>query len=176
MVFENILKPISYSLGIFAMFFIVIAIYAAKLDYDSQSYCNDAVQEFVDKSRTSGYISANNYNEMISKMTGTGNLYDVTIVHQSKVCYPGETDSDFLSNYYTYTKDEILDEIFNDSGTYKMKNGDYLRVSYSLKEATFGVKLYSFFTTHTYKSIRGSYGGYVGSAEDMGNMPEDITA
>lgn len=176
MPFEHILKPISYTVGIIAMFVIPICLYAIKTDYNSQTVCDDAVQQFVDRSRASGYISYGNYNDMVSTITATGNLYDIKIYHQSKICYPGNGTT-FDYNYMTYTTEEILEQLFDESGNgqYNMKNGDYLKVSYSLKEATIGAKIYSFFSSHTYKSIRGSYGGYVGAAVEMGNMPEGIT-
>lgn len=175
--FENILKPFSYAIGIFVMFAIPICLYAIKTDYNSQSVCDDAVQQFVDRSRAAGYISANNYNDMISTITATGNLYNINIYHQSKICYPGESQS-FDYNYMTYTTEEILDQLFDESGAgqYNMKNGDYLKVTYSLKDPTLGARIYSLWTTHSYKSIRGSYGGYVGSAGEMGDVPDEMTA
>lgn len=175
--FEKILQPISYTIGIIVMFAIPICLYAIKMDYNSQSVCDDAVQQFVDRSRAAGYISASNYSEMVSTITATGNLYNISIYHQSKICYPGKDNKGFDYNYMTYTTDEILNALFDESGggQYNMKNGDYLKVTYSLKDPTLGAKIYSMWTSHSYKSIRGSYGGYVGSAGEMGDMPDEMT-
>ena len=175
--FENILKPFSYAIGIFIMFVIPICLYAIKTDYNSQTVCDDAVQEFVDMSRAAGYISSNNYSDMVATLNATGNLYTINIYHQAKICYPDEKGS-FVYNYMTYTTDEVLDQIYDESGggQYNMKNGDYLKVTYSLKDPTLGAKIYSLWTTHSYKSIRGSYGGYVGSAGEMGSKEEELTA
>lgn len=169
--FSIVFKPFLIAGAVLFMFMVPVMLYFSKADYDVQTVCDDAVHEFVDKSRASGYISANNYNQMIHEMSATGNLYDIKIVHESKICYPGE-DS-YVSNYYTYTTDEILSEIFDETGagSYIMKNGDYLKVQYSLKEPTVAAKFYGMITTHTRKSIQGSYGGYVGAAKEMGNSP-----
>lgn len=169
--FSLFFKPILIAGAILFMFIVPMMFYFAKVDYDVQTVCDDAVHEFVDKSRTSGYVSANNYNQMIHKMSATGNLYEVHIIHESKICYPGGSSYD--SNYYTYTTDEILSDIFDETGagTHIMKNGDYIKVQYTLKEPTIASKLFGAFSTHTRKSIKGSYGGYVGAALEMGGSP-----
>ena len=164
-------------MAIFVTFVVVAVIYLAKMDYDAQTICNDAVQEFVDKSRASGYISADSYMLMMDRINGTGNLYNVTILHQSRNTSPlvdddgNVVDNSFIYSYTPYNKDDILSYMFTSSGTtqnWSLKNGDYLKISYSLKNPTFASKMYSFWTTHEYKTIHGSYGGYVGSREENG--------
>lgn len=176
--FEEILTPITYTVSIFLV--LVIAIYAlfSKMDSNAQTYCNDAIVEFVDKSRAAGYISAEAYIEMMTRINNTNNLYNVSIMHQSKVIVPntdgnGNSLGGVANAYNTYFKDEILDYIFADDGmseyhNYPLKNGDYLKVSFELQEPTLAAKMISFFTVHTPKTIYGAYGGYVGSTEEYG--------
>lgn len=176
MLFSNALKPITYALGIFAMFFITISLFLIKLDYNTQSYCNDAVEEFVDKSRATGIISFTNYQNMVNQMTATGNVFDIKLIHESKVAYPGDNLGESIDGYYVYNTEDILTTLADsDTGTYILKNGDYLKVSFTLREPTLGSRVYSLVTTRSFKTVYGSYGGYVGSTGDMGLVPADLT-
>mgnify|MGYP003295287183 CR=1 FL=1 len=174
--FDEMMTPITYVFGIFLMFVVVVGIYAGKMDNNSQTYCNDAIEEFVDNARASGYISAEAYLEMMRKINDSGNLYEVQIAHRSKTSMPyideygNQIDGKFVDSYNAYYKDEILGYIFPSGGgdynDYSLKNGDYIKVSFYLKDATLGSKLLRFITTKSIKTISGSYGGYVGSTEE----------
>lgn len=176
---QEILTPINYVVGIFLVLFLGISTLCLKMDTNAQSICNDAVVEFVDKARAAGYISAESYTEMMQRINSTNNLYDVTIQHESKTPVPqtdesGNASGKVVNGYDAYYQDEILGYIFAGDGSdgfqnYPLKNGDYLQVTYELKEPTFATRLVTSFTTHTPKTIYGSYGGYVGSTEEDGN-------
>lgn len=175
---DHLIKPISYVFGVFVTFIVVICIYLVKLDYDVQTYCNTAVQEFVDKARATGYISANSYRELTQKFGNTGNLYTITIKHESYNTYPVTDDAgnvvsgQYSDSYRAYYNDEILEAIFPEDinqpeGQWSMKTGDYLKVSFELQEATLGSKLYRLWTKTELKTISGSYGGYVGGTSEV---------
>lgn len=176
--YEEIMTPVTYTVCIIAVVFFAVAGLCIKMDSNAQTYCNDAIVEFVDKSRASGYISAEAYIEMMTRINNTNNLYNVSIAHQSQTLVPRTDDNGnelggVAYAYNTYYKDEILDYIFADDGmngyhNYALKNGDYLKVSFELKEPTFATRLVTFFSPHTPKTIYGSYGGYVGSTEERG--------
>ena len=176
--YEEIITPVTYMIGIIVVVFFAVAGLCLKMDSNAQTYCNDAIVEFVDKSRASGYISAESYIEMMSRFGDTNNLYDVSIMHQSQTLVPYTDDNGnelggITYAYNTYYKDEILDYIFSDDGidgyhNYSLKNGDYLKVSFKLEEPTFATKLITFFSPRTPKTINGAYGGYVGSTEEYG--------
>lgn len=177
-------RPFVYIIGIFLTLVVVFNIYMAKMDNDAQSYCNDAIEEFVDKSRSSGYISPESYLTMARRVNNTGNLYELEIVHQSKTTVPltnpdgtnvvdadGNIVSDTTYSYNSYNKEDILTILFpndpnEDYGRYDLKNGDYLKVSLNLKEPTLAARLYSKWSGTQLKTIAGSYGGYVGSTGD----------
>lgn len=176
--YEEAITPITYVVCIIAVVFFAVAGLCIKMDSNAQTYCNDAIVEFVDKSRASGYISAEAYIEMMTRINDTNNLYNVSIMHQSKTLVPftdenGNALGGVTSAYNAYYKDDILDYIFSDDGmdgyhNYALKNGDYLKVSFELSEPTFATKLVTMFSTHTPKTIYGAYGGYVGSTEEYG--------
>lgn len=176
--FDEITTPITYVIGFFTMFVAVVLIFSSKLDDNAQTYCNDAIQEFVDQSRASGYISPEAYLQMMRKINNTGNLYDVQITHKSKTVQPYVDGSNnvvpgkYVNSYNAYYKDEILEILFPNGSTgneiYPLKNGDSLNVSISLKEPTLGARIAYFFTRKSINTIQASYTGYVGSTEENG--------
>lgn len=176
--FDELITPFTFAFGIVLAFVITLCAFTVKLDMDAQSYCDDAVHEFVDTSRASGYISAEAYIDMMTKIGNTGNLYDIEIMHRSKATVPyvkedgTEVAGKYGDSYNAYYKDEILSYIFPDGnadyGNYPLKNGDYLKVTFQLREPTLGAKIMRMFSGKTYKTIKGSYGGYVGSLEENG--------
>lgn len=176
--YEEIITPITYAVGICVIVFFAVAGLFIKMDSNAQTYCNDAIVEFVDKSRASGYISAESYIEMMTRINHTHNLYNVSITHQSQTLVPATDDGGnelggVTYAYNTYYQDEILDYIFADDGmdgyhNYALKNGDYLKVSFELVEPTIATKAVTLFSAHTPKTIYGTYGGYVGSTEENG--------
>lgn len=171
--FEHLTTPIVYAFGMFLTFFAIASIFLAKLDTNAQNYCDDAVHEFVDTARSSGYISPESYVKMVQKMDNTGNVYDITICHQSAVSYPTADENNntqkgsYLDAHNAHYDNEILNVLFPENGPdsiYSMKNGDYLKVIYSEQKPTVTSKLLNQFTTHALsKTIQGSYDGYVGS-------------
>lgn len=177
--YEEAITPVTYAVCIVFVIFFGIAALCVRMDANAQTYCNDAIVEFVDQSRASGYISAEAYIEMMTRINETNNVYNVSIVHKSMTLVPntdeyGNDLGGVTHAYNTYYKDEILDYIFSDDGmdgyhNYALKNGDYLKVSFEITEPTFATKLVTFFSTHTPKTIYGSYGGYVGSTEENGS-------
>ena len=178
MIFNNLFTPYTYAFGFFVCFAFITIVVTFKIDNDSQTYCDNAVHEFVDQTRATGYISPQAYLEMCEKMNNTGNLYDIKLVHQSTKLTPyvdaagNEKKGEFAEIYDAYYKEEILSVLFptNTSfyGSYPLKNGDYIKVSYSLKEPTLASKIIGLISTHSIKTIYGSYGGYVGSTEEKG--------
>lgn len=176
--FSNLITPYTYAFGFFFGFIFLTMVVTFKMDNDSQTYCDNAIHEFVDQSRATGYISPQAYLKMVNKMNNTGNLYDIEIVHQSTKVAPyvdvsgNEKQGEYAEIYDAYYKEEILEELFPIStssyGTYPLKNGDYIKVTYSLKEPTLAAKMISMISTHSLKTIHGSYGGYVGSTEENG--------
>lgn len=171
--FDHLVTPFVYAFGMFFTFYAIASIFLTKLDTDAQNYCDDAVHEFVDTARSSGYISPQSYVNMVRKMHNTGNLYDITICHESAVTYPTADENNntqkgsYADSNNAHYQNEILAVLFPESepdGIYVLKNGDSLKVSYSVKKPTVSSELINKFTTHALtKTIQGSYEGYVGS-------------
>lgn len=141
------------------IFIVPLLLITLKQDDTTQSYVTDAVTEFVDKSRATGHISVNNYEELIQRLDATGILYEIKINHYSSKHGTGENQELFI-------KSEILDVLYGSSSTssYEMQLGDYLQVEVYNKTATLGHKVFSFFSGELRTgNISCVYGGYVGS-------------
>lgn len=176
----DISRPIVYTIGIFAMTIAIIQMFFIKLDQTSDAYINDAITDFVQDSCASGYISPENYLKMTRRINNTGNLYQLNLIHEAKVVMPlvKEDGTEELGSYVrsnnTYNKDEILGEMFPADTTeyynYPLNNGDYIKVTLSLKEPTPAGKLFSFFSKHEINTIAFSFGAYVGNYEENGML------
>lgn len=161
---DIITKIFGYTLGIVLLFLLPVMVIMLNFDNEIEKYANDAVVEFVDKSRATGYISSSNLEEFVDKLTATGNNYEIYICHESVYTYP-EADGSYSTHYYSYYRDEIIEGIYQPTGTenWNMKVGDYLRVSITLEEAGYGGRLFSrLFGTQETTHIN-TYGGYVGN-------------
>lgn len=172
---DTIAKPIGYVMGILFISFVLLSIFAGKMDQNVQTYCNDAVEEFVDDACAAGYIAPGEYLQMAERLGNTGNMYNITLVHQSKTMMPYVksdgtiVQGSYVQSYNLYRGDEILTYIFpagEDYRNYPLKNGDYLQVTISLKEPTLAARLARVFTKTDLKTISYSYGAYVGNMED----------
>lgn len=172
---EEIFSALGFTIGMGLAVVIIVGALSFRMDNTSQVYCEDAVHEFVDSARQSGYVSPNKYMQMVETMNNTGNIYEVSIYIESYNAIP-QTDKDdntiqnkYESSYKAYHTDEILDYMFPDTGenqNWYLKNGDFIQVSYEIKNNTIASQLIGFLTTHhNLKTIFGNYSGYVGSTE-----------
>lgn len=165
-------KVWAFLFAIFIIFTGSTMLYAQKQDTIVQSYVDSAVEEFVDTSRARGYVAQNTYEEFISKLDATQNVYDVNMTHYSERQAPvtkGDT-KDYESYYEAYTQDDILSTIYDQATTestarYDMKTGDFLRVEVKNTSPTLGRRLLGMFTGNSSEGgqIVSSYGGYVGN-------------
>ena len=174
----DVSRPIVYSLGILLITIFIIQVFYVKLDQNVQAYIDNAVNEFVDDTCATGYISPEKYLLMTGRINNTGNVYELTLTHEAKVVMPyvSEDGTEKIGSYVlsnvTYNKQEILDEMFpiNDPFyyNYPLNSGDNIKVTVSLIEPTPAGRIFSYFSGKEVKTIAYSYGGYVGSKEDNG--------
>lgn len=156
-------KIFGYALGITLLFILPITVIMLNFDNELEKYANDAIIEFVDKSRSAGYISQENLETFIDKIGNTGNNYKIYICHESVYTYP-EAGGGYSTHYYSYFLEEIVDGVYGaGNGKWEMKNGDYLRVSIEQDDAGMGSRFFAGITgTQETKHVN-TYGGYVGS-------------
>lgn len=164
-------------LAVFMLFIGPIMIITLKQDNNIQSYVDDCTQEFVSKARSTGYISTQNYLDLLDSLDSTGILFEVHITHSKRRVEPvfdevtGEATGDFEIHYTDYTKSDIETIIFppdisayTANEKYVMNNGDYIQVTVQNRTPSFGTKMMQLFNTaYEGKNILTSSGGYIGN-------------
>lgn len=156
-------------------FTIPVVIFANQNDAEVNVYAADAVNEFVNKCSATGIITSSEYEKMINLLDGTGNIYDIYLIHSSKEVAPeinddGQVMLDKYGEFYEeFRNEEIYNYLFPEDGTYGIKKyymneGDYIRVVVENKVPTLGRRLYGMLTlgVSDKKSILASRGDYVG--------------
>lgn len=156
-------KLVALLILLFAAFFVPILNVAIEADKTSQSTVDTAVNEFVNNARTSGKITAKEYEKMARKINAVQNGCDIQITY-SKLC----TMSDGNGGVYTYYDDhnimEILDIIWNGENI-TMEKGDKINVMVQNSSPSYGMSLLSAILpkARNVKSIATTYGGYIGN-------------
>lgn len=154
---------------VFALFFLPLTIVALKMDNTSQAYIDDAVVEFVDNARATAIITDSSYEELCSRIDAVQGNCTIKITHSSKYITLDSASGELITQYYDYTKDDILKTIYTVSGDnekYKMKNGDFISVTVYNNSPTLATQLYRMIMpsyNQSGVSIYTTYSGYVGN-------------
>jgi len=160
-------KFVSFIICLLVIFYFPLSNTLQKQDAITQTYVTETVAEFTSNVRNHGYISSNMYFSFIQKLDATSNLYNVDIKHSHKIVIPlYDDDLVFLDDYETTYVDTFEDEIFNtlESGeNYFFKQGDYISVKISNRNATIASKLRNFVTLGNNEGIEilGLSGGMI---------------
>ena len=169
-------------LAVMVMFITPVAIFAQKQDVTVQNYVDDAAHEFIDISRSTGYIAESSYDRLINRLDNTGNVYDIKLTHYKERQYPvfesGEV-VDYDTGYDIETTDTVLGIIYgtyedeegnaihgeNAEHRYSMSSGDYIKIEIKNTNPTLGRRFMSllFMRPAEGGQIFTSYGGYVGN-------------
>lgn len=163
----------AFIFGSIVIFLGTITLFAQKQDTVIQNYVDSAAEEFVDVARATGNITQSGYEKLVAQLDATGNVYEIRVIHYEERVTPvhkegGEADDfDYEIGYEARTKDDILNIIYNGGGKYRMKTGDFLRVSIKNVAPTLGRRLAGLFIGPSDEGgqIIASYGGYVGNEE-----------
>ncbi len=153
---------------------------AQRQDNLSQIVAQSAVTEFVDASRTKGYITPTMYSDLTRKLGATGNQYDIAMEHLHKKYMPEYVDpadpTGFKNSFTTYFDghytDEIMKRLFPDNTLaidnperrYVMAEGDFFTVKVKNINRTMATILQDFFlngNTGDNTKIYMPYGGMV---------------
>lgn len=107
---DNLQKVFSVLISILIFFILPLYITFEKLDDISYSLALKITSNFVDNVTAKGYLSEEMYNDFITRLSVTGNVYEVKMEHVSKKYTPV---------YYLYNRNEN-----SDNGKVKLKK-DY---------------------------------------------------
>lgn len=147
-------KIIGIFVAVVLMFIFPLMYNAQKQDMISQVYVSNETTEFINNIKNKGYITKNMYHSYVSKINGTGNLYNIEIIHSHKKIEPlyeedtGEFINDYTIYYYNTYQDEIY-EVIDQEETYHFSQGDFISIKVNNKNKTLATTLMQV----VYKSI-----------------------
>ena len=166
---DTFITIIAIALAAILMFIFPLMTMSDRTDDVSQLTVDTATTDFVDKIRTTGKIIQQDYDQFIQTITSTGNTYNVEMEVRILDENPGKkatqaaTDKIGENVYYSIYTSQIDQELQN-SGVYKLKEGDIVSVSVKNTNQTLAQQLKNFFYTvagnDTY-TIAASHGGIV---------------
>ena len=146
---------------------IAVVILLMCTDRISSSYVSDMATSFVDECRTTGKISANNYQKTYEHICKTGS-YNITLSYDTQVAFPTE-EGNVSMDWVTTSNDKILAYMYDTSATktydFPMNLGDTITIVVTRKNASIGSSMLSWlFGSQTdANSIVMRYSGTVGT-------------
>lgn len=164
---EDALMPfILVAIVVLTLFVMPVVNMSDKLDDTMQTIVDDAATEFVDRTRAQGYITYNDYQNLIDRLLSTGNTYDIDINLMS-VKYLSDDDEEFNAAYVTDSYREITQDLIDltTGERYQMKAGDYLRIQIVQTSKNPGTRFKESFFGHNVPSNFVRYGGRVGNED-----------
>lgn len=133
-IFGDMFSYFMYFMGII----IAVMLILMRVDAVSTSYVSDMAVSFVDECRTTGKISADNYQKTYEHICRTGS-YDVSLSYDSAVAFPTDT-GDVMKDWITTPNDKILEYMYDMSATenydYPMNIGDTITITVTRKNAS----------------------------------------
>lgn len=123
-----------------------------KQDDISEVVVLNSVTHFVDSVRDKGYITPTMYSEFVDRMSLTGNIYDIQMVHRHKRYDPIYNDvgiflGGYHVNYEEFFNAQINEKLFPRNSTenvespnriYKFESGDFFDVTVKNTNRTMG--------------------------------------
>lgn len=145
--------------------------FALKQDMIVQNYVNKETTDFVNTIKNTGQITKNTYNLFIKKLDVTNNVYDIKMTHQHEIVNPLEgdepldnnddTENKIFEEYYNTYEDDILKELFEGSGVYKLSKDDYITVTVRNRSRTLASRIQNSLGIHGDSVIYVTYGGVI---------------
>lgn len=149
-------------LAVLFMFFVPLSIILLSTDKISQRYVDNAMEKFKNTCLTSGEITEESYQRLVSDLGSSGYSFHIELEHQGVVNYLDENNK-ASTRYMGHGNDEIVETIsshITNDGTilygipYKMQQGDYLKINIVSTDSTYGSKIAN---TLTFGAIKQKY-------------------
>lgn len=142
-----------YIAGILFMIFVPLIISMQLADNITQRYIDNSIERFKNICLTNGEITEENYQRLLSDLSSSGYTFDVDIEYYENVAYTNNVSS-LSGNYLGHGNDEIIEHITAKITTdangnsiiiqgipYDLKQGDYIKISVSSKDDSYGSKI-----------------------------------
>lgn len=174
---ESLTTIIAIFLAAILMFVFPLMSISERNDDIAQLGVQTATVEFVDKIRTTGKITEDNYNSFIQTLAATGNSYDVDMEVKVLDENPGKkttwavTDKIGENIYYSVYNSQIESALFDDNGgnKYVLKEGDIVSVNVKNTNKTISEMLRNFFYTISGSDTYQVYAQHTGIVMSNGN-------
>lgn len=151
---DTLITVVAIGLAAVLMFVFPLMTMADRTDDVSQLAIKTATTEFVDKARTTGKITQENYDMFIQTITSTGNTYDVEMEVEVRDTNLGKkvsmAQADKIGENASYTiYTSQIEEALGKNGIYYCKEGDIISVRVKNTNQTISQQLKNFFYTVT---------------------------
>lgn len=166
---DSLITIIAIFLAAILMFVFPLMSLSERTDDISQLAVATATNEFVDKIRTTGKITLDDYEKYIQTISSTGNSFEVEMQIQQLDENPGVkvTQAEMTKigeNVYYNKYTSQIEEELNKNGKMKLKEGDMVSVTVKNTNQTIAQLLRNFFyqvAGDTSYQIAASHGGVV---------------
>jgi len=128
---DSLITIVAIFLAAILMFVFPLSAISEMNDNEALAMVQSYTTEFVDKIRSKGKITVEDYDAYIQKLNATGNSYDVNFEVQIADTNPGKkTENQQIGDttyYGVYTSQ--VEEKLNTNKQYTLKEGDYVNIS-----------------------------------------------
>lgn len=171
---DTIVTIIAIFLGAVLLFVFPLMAVSERADDTSQSYVGTVTAQFVDEARTTTVITQDRYDALISRLSATGNTYDIEMVvgkndeNPYKLSASDSGPSVGQNLTYKLSTTQILEEMNSNGGVFKLNTGDSISVTVKNTNKTISQMIKGFFYSitgnDTYKIVAQYSGLVVGNA------------
>ena len=141
---DTLITIIAIFLAAVLMFVFPLMAVSNTQDDISQVAVQSLVAEFVNNAATQGKITAQNYDDFLTKLNATGNSYDVQMEHKIMTTNPNKGVEVQLGEnlYYSIYNVTILEDLQN--GEHLLKKGEYIICTVKNTNTTIGTQVKNF--------------------------------
>lgn len=127
---DTLITVVAIVLAAVLMFIFPVITMADRVDTAARTDVETMTSDFINEIKTTGKLTLERYSKFLENLTSTGYTYDVNLEFKILDENPGkkavqvETDKIGENVYYSVFTTQIENELFNNSGVYKLKEGD----------------------------------------------------
>ena len=128
---DSLTTIIAIFLAAVLMFVFPLAAIADRNDDTSQMYVQTTLDNFVNTVAAKGKLTKDDYERLEAQLAATNNSYNIELIINVKDENPGKKEDDPKvgdTTYYSVYNTQI-EGVLNESHTYCLKEGDYIKVS-----------------------------------------------
>ncbi len=125
-------KVVDIIIAIIVMFFVPFIWTMSKSEQVENTYARSVIDNFAEKVAINGYISSDDYEQLVSELCRVNRRYDIELCHTATVYEPEYSGGVYTGNVMEYINKTYTDEILRkmgNKGAYLMNIGDSFTIS-----------------------------------------------